>query len=153
MNLYAESKVAFETAVDMINPKIIVQGFRYFNVYGEGDDHKGDQASPHTKFRSQYSETGRISVFHGSENFVRDFVPVEDVCRMHTLFLRVPESGIWNVGTGETTSFLQVALSIAPIENIDFIDMPENVKNHYQQYTCADMTKTRETLRRHGIET
>ena len=53
--------------------KVIVQGFRYFNVYGPYEDHKGNQASPYTKFTKQAQEDKIIKVFEGSENYKRDF--------------------------------------------------------------------------------
>lgn len=148
---YAWTKYLFEHYVETNylkqNPTIKIQGFRYFNVYGPGEDHKEDQASPYHKFRKQYRETGKIKVFKNSDRYLRDFVPVEEVCKTHIDFFNVQESGIWNVGTGKPKSFLDVALSIAPLEAIEFIDMPEILKSSYQEYTCADMTKTHNSLK------
>jgi ADP-L-glycero-D-manno-heptose 6-epimerase len=118
-------------------------------VFGPGEDHKLDQASPYHKFEKQYKETGKVKVFENSENYLRDFVHVDQVCRTHVDFFDVEESGIWNVGTGNPTSFLEVALSIAPYHAIEFIPMPEILKKGYQEYTCADMTKTKLTLERY----
>lgn len=149
---YAWTKYLFERHIETMyltqEPKIQIQGFRYFNVYGPGEDNKGDQASPYHKFAKQYRETGKIKVFKNSEKYLRDFVPVEQVCNTHISFFDVKESGIWNVGTGKPTSFLDVALSIAPLSAIEFIDMPEELKSSYQEYTCADMTKTNNTLQK-----
>jgi ADP-L-glycero-D-manno-heptose 6-epimerase len=121
-----------------------VQGFRYFNVYGSGEDHKGTQASPYHQFAKQARETGRIRVFEGSENYLRDFVPVQDVVSMHLRFLTRPVSGIFNIGTGKTRSFREVAEQFGV--PIDEIPMPGNLKNSYQMYTCADMTRTYQAL-------
>jgi ADP-L-glycero-D-manno-heptose 6-epimerase len=150
---YAWSKFLFERYVSNLNKilteHIKIQGFRYFNVYGPGESNKQDQASPYYKFAKQYEDTGKIKVFENSQNYLRDFVPVDQVCKTHVDFFDVEESGIWNVGTGQPTSFLEVALSIAPYHAIEFIPMPEILKQGYQGYTCADMTKTKLTLERY----
>ena len=141
---YAWTKYLIERTVSKMPSKIIVQGFRYFNVYGEGEDHKGSQASPHHQFAKQARENSEIKVFDGSVNFRRDFVPVENVVEAHLKFLDIKESGVWNVGTGETKSFMDVAKSFnVPIK---FIPMPENLVKSYQKYTCADMTKYNEII-------
>ena len=141
---YAWSKYLFDRAIltgGELN--IIVQGFRYFNVYGHFEDHKGDQASPVHKFTKQAQEKGRIKIFEGSERFHRDFVCVEDICQLHEKFFNIDNSGLWNVGTGETRSFREIADAIAEKEgaNVIEIPMPEDLKPQYQKYTCADLTK------------
>jgi ADP-L-glycero-D-manno-heptose 6-epimerase len=144
---YAWSKYLFERYVKRHPANYsIAQGFRYFNVYGSGEEHKGSQASPWTQFAKQYNETGKVKLFTGSETMLRDFVPVEQVVKTHLDFLKVKESGVWNVGTGTTKSFLDVAKSVAPESSFEFVPMPENLKNSYQYYTCADMSKTIKTL-------
>lgn len=122
---------------------IVVQGLRYFNVYGPHEDHKGDQASPYHKFEKQALETGVIKIFEGSENFLRDFVHVDVVCKVHKALLTKQVSGIFNVGMGDTKSFLDVAEEIASKHDakIEYIPMPENIRRQYQTYTCADVTK------------
>lgn len=141
---YAWSKYLFDRYITYLAGSwpIKVQGFRYFNVYGPYEDHKGDQASPYSKFEKQAKETGVISLFEGSENFYRDFIHVDTVCRIHKHFLSVPDTGIWNVGTGKVISFAEVAKTIADKYNarIEYIPMPENLKSQYQTYTCADTT-------------
>jgi ADP-L-glycero-D-manno-heptose 6-epimerase len=143
---YAWSKYLFERHVRRHPSGSTVQGFRYFNVYGSGEEHKGSQASPWTQFAKQYKETGKVKLFTGSETMLRDFVPVEQVVKTHLDFLKVKESGVWNVGTGTTKSFLDVAKSVAPESSFEFVPMPEILKNSYQYYTCADMSKTIKTL-------
>jgi ADP-L-glycero-D-manno-heptose 6-epimerase len=141
---YAWSKYMFELYAQnkTLHPTIPVQGFRYFNVYGPHEDHKGTQASPYHQFTEQAQKTGIIKVFENSEYFLRDFVPVETVIDAHVRFMKLSNSGIWNVGTGKAKSFLEVASQIAKIydADIEIIPMPENLKHSYQQYTCADMT-------------
>lgn len=142
---YAWSKYLFERYVkNYYNNGIIIQGFRYFNVYGKYEDHKGDQASPYHKFKKQAKEENKIKLFNGSENYYRDFVPVEQVVSTHEKFFNVNESGIWNVGTGKTQSFTEIAQSFnVPIE---YIDMPAAIQKSYQKYTCANMNKMNSTL-------
>jgi ADP-L-glycero-D-manno-heptose 6-epimerase len=153
-NPYAWTKYLFERHVSNLKLKLLkgirIQGFRYFNVYGSNEDHKEGQASPYHTFAKQYRETGKIKLFENSENYLRDFVPVEKVCQTHIDFFDVKESGVWNVGTGTPKSFLDVALSIAPVEAIEYIPMPDKLRDSYQTYTCADMSKTLESLQHKG---
>lgn len=145
---YAWSKYMFERYVKHkeleIVDRCIVQGFRYFNVYGSNEEHKGSQASPFTQFRLQAEKHGVIKVFENSEKYHRDFIPVEQVCKIHMDFLKINKNGIFNIGTGKTMSFLDIAKTFnVPIEEIP---MPQSLKHSYQEYTCADMTKTQTTL-------
>ena len=128
--------------------RITIQGFRYFNVYGHGEEHKGDMMSPVSKFTKQAKDTGVIKVFENSDKFKRDFISVEDVAVMHEKMLDVDKSGIWNIGMGVATSFLQVAQVVANKygAKIEEIPMPENIKAQYQKYTCADTDKLKETI-------
>ena len=142
---YAWSKYLFDRFVKqhLDDFKVIVQGFRYFNVYGPYEDHKGNQASPYTKFTKQAQQDNIIKVFEGSENFKRDFVCVNDICQVHEKMFEVDKVGIWNVGTGKPVSFDSVARTIADKHGaeIKYITMPDNLKSQYQKYTCADLTK------------
>ena len=155
-NPYAWTKYLFERHINNIDPKklnnIRVQGFRYFNVYGPGEDHKEGQASPHHTFTRQAKATGMIRLFENSENYKRDFVPVELVTDYHQRFFDVKESGVWNIGTGKPVSFEQVARTIAEQygAKIDYIPMPAKLKDSYQTYTCADMSKTLASLQNKG---
>ena len=144
---YAWSKYLIERHIDELGDSpngLLVQGFRYFNVYGpEGEEHKGNQASPFYQFKKQ-AETGKISVFEGSDEFRRDFIHVDEIVKLHLKFLDIPENGIWNFGTGKTLSFMDVAQSFGvPIEVVPF---PPHLKHSYQSYTCADLTKLNTTL-------
>lgn len=147
---YAWSKYLFERYVKQNPGNIIFQGFRYFNVYGPGEDHKGTQASPFTQFSKQFKKTKKIKLFTGSETMLRDFIHVDEVIKMHLNFLDVKECGVWNVGTGTTKSFLDVAKTIATEKDMEFIPMPDILKDSYQYYTCADMTKTLNTLKKYS---
>ena len=119
-------------------------------MYGANEQHKGTQASPYYQFAVQAQSTGIIKVFEGSENFHRDFVSVERVLDVQFQFINqdIEENGIWNIGTGKTRSFMEVAQERANqygalIERIPF---PEHLEYSYQTYTCADLTKLQRTL-------
>jgi ADP-L-glycero-D-manno-heptose 6-epimerase len=141
---YSWSKYMFERYVKNNPSKHTTQIFRYFNVYGSNEEHKGSQASPFTQFKIQHEKLGYVKVFKDSENYKRDFVHVDQIVDYHEKFLDVQESGVWNLGTGTTISFLDVAKLYT--NDIREIEMPENLKCSYQKYTCADMTKTNLTL-------
>lgn len=135
MNFYATSKTAIDVLVDA-NKFKDVQGFRYYNVYGNGESHKGNQASPITQFTKQARETGKIKVFEGSENYIRDFVCVEDV---FNIVMNCDKDGIFDVGTSNPISFLEVAKLVSEKETakIEEIPFPEYLKDKYQFYTKA----------------
>ena len=145
-NLYAESKALIEEYFHTMRPVAPIQIFRYFNVYGPHEDHKGDQASPFHKFREQ-AKTGTIKIFEGSENFKRDFIHVDEVIKVHRKLLIFLGSGIWNVGTGKTMSFLDVAHLAANEFSAKIETIPMPILGGYQMYTCADMTKLNRTLK------
>ncbi len=147
-NHYARSKALFEKYIEFRNADITTQIFRYFNVHGPQEEHKGNQASPQTKFMEQAKATGKIKLFKGSENFIRDFIHVGKVVMDHQKFFDVDESGIWNFGTGSPRSFYDVALEVSGKTGatIEFINFPDNLKGNYQEFTKADTTKFRKTL-------
>jgi len=113
-----------------------IVGVRFFNVYGEGEDHKGKQASPVHQFTKQALENKSIKVFKDSENCIRDFVWVEDV--IDCMLINKP-SGIYDIGTSNPVSFKYVADLIADKYNstVEEIEFPEKLKRKYQFYTCA----------------
>jgi len=142
---YAWSKYLFDRFINQFQDEfeIIIQGFRYFNVYGPGEEHKGDQASPYTKFTRQALDNGVVKLFENSDQYKRDFVCVEDLCRLHEKMFDVNTSGIFNAGTGTATSFDTVGRAIAKKYNadIEYIPMPDTLKGQYQEYTCANLDK------------
>jgi len=143
-NPYAWTKYLFERYVRQNPRDIITQGFRYFNVYGpEGEEHKGNQASPFYKFKKQAEEQGYVEIFEG-QPAQRDFVHVSRVVDVHLKMLNINESGIWNIGTGQTMSFEDIARRYTT--DIRRVPMPEVLKSNYQHYTCADLTKLNITL-------
>ena len=154
---YAWSKYMFERYAEKMArfSPINIQGFRYFNVYGpEGEEHKGTQASPFQQFRAQAVATGEIRLFEHSDQYLRDFVSVKQVVDTHKQFFNVKESGVWNVGTGQPRSFRSVAEQVAQEYSAKIVDiaMPDVLKSSYQSYTCADMTKTINTLKDNNVQ-
>jgi ADP-L-glycero-D-manno-heptose 6-epimerase len=151
---YAWSKYLFERYVAQNPGPVIVQGFRYFNVYGQPDHeaHKKNQSSPYTQFRLQAKQYNRIRLFINSESYFRDFVPVERVIEVHKIFLSIPESGIWNIGTGKVRSFAQIAEQVRAETgcDIDYIPMPKQLESSYQIYTQADLTKLHNTIEKYN---
>ncbi len=140
LNQYAISKLIIDYYVlDNLDRFESIQGFRYFNVYGTGEDHKGDQASPVSKFTKQIRETGKLKLFEGSDKFYRDFVCVNDV--VNIVMNNDAPSGIYDIGTGKPISFQRVAELVAKKEGgeIEMIPFPDHLKGKYQDYTCADM--------------
>lgn len=150
---YAWSKYMVERYITKLRPvNSFAQCFRYFNVYGpDGEEHKGDQASPHYKFRRQAELADRVKVFEGSNKYLRDFIQVDDVVQIQQKFLDIPANGIYNIGSGKAVSFLDVAKKYT--SKVVDIPMPEMLKSSYQEYTCADMSKTNEMLRKSHIIT
>jgi len=138
LNYYAISKVIMDYWVqDHIDEFELVQGFRYFNVYGDGEDHKEDQASPVSKFTKQIKEEGKLKLFEGSESFFRDFICVDDV--VDIVLNNDKPSGIYDLGTSNPTSFQEVGELVAKKYNgtIEYIPFPEHLEGKYQTYTCA----------------
>ena len=151
LNYYAQSKYLFEKYVETRNCSIDLQVFRYFNVYGPYEEHKGSQASPYTQFVKQAKETGVIKVFEGSEKYFRDFVHVDKVVSTHIASIKSMSSRsteIYNIGSGYARSFMDVARDIAFMygAKIETIPFPEHLKKHYQYYTCSDNTKITDAL-------
>lgn len=147
-SVYAWSKYLFERHVrEHHKMPIQVQGFRYFNVYGSGEDHK-TQPSPHSLFRRQAREQGEMTLFTGSRDAKRDFVPIERVLKIHDRFLSIPESGVWNIGSGQPQTFREVAELIQKETGAKITEkpLPEDLSRQYQWYTCADLTKLNATL-------
>ena len=138
LNYYAISKLTVDYWIqDHIDEFSFIQAFRYFNVYGEGEENKGDQASPISKFAKQVKEDGKIKLFEGSDKFLRDFVFVDDV--VDIVLNNDKPSGFYDLGTSNPTSFQEVGELIAKKYDgtIECIPFPEYLKDKYQKYTCA----------------
>lgn len=131
-----------------------VVGLKFFNVYGPNEYHKGMQMSVVRHFFEQYRQKGYVQLFKSYRDDCadgeqrRDFIWVGDcVSVMLWMFEHPQVNGLFNVGTGHATSYNTVAESIAHsmgIEpKIEYIDMPDSVRNQYQYFTEADLTKLR----------
>lgn len=141
LNLYAYSKMLVDELVTKQMDKFHqIHGWRYFNVYGDGEDHKADQASPVTKFTKQAQQDGIIRIFEGSDRIYRDFVCVDDVARIVVDSMDDKlSSGIRDLGTGLVTSFETVAHLIQLKHGgvIETIPFPETLRPGYQMFTKA----------------
>lgn len=138
LNYYAISKLQIDYFVqDNIDKFSHIQGFRYFNVYGNGEGNKGDQASPVSKFTKQVQETGKLKLFEGSDEFLRDFICVNDL--VDIVLNNTNPSGIYDLGTSKPVSFQHVAECVAKkyMGEIEYIPFPNHLKGKYQDYTCA----------------
>jgi ADP-L-glycero-D-manno-heptose 6-epimerase len=139
LNYYAITKLQIDYFIqDNLDKFSHISSYRYFNVYGSGEDHKGDQASPISKFTKQIKETGKLKLFEGSDKFLRDFVCVNDI--VNIVLNNEAPSGIYDLGTGNPISFQEVAELVAKKEGgeIEYIPFPEHLQGKYQTYTCAD---------------
>jgi ADP-L-glycero-D-manno-heptose 6-epimerase len=169
LNVYGYSKFLFDELVRRRRNefKSQVVGLRYFNVYGEREQHKGRMASVAFHFFNQYRATGSVRLFEGSGGYGngeqrRDFVSVEDIVKVNFFFLdHGGISGIYNAGTGNAQSFNDVAvatvsacrsargeapLTLAQMQQqgvIRYIPFPEELKGKYQSYTQADVSALR----------
>ncbi|MHB8621963.1 MAG: ADP-glyceromanno-heptose 6-epimerase [Sulfuricaulis sp.] len=174
LNVYGYSKWLFDQYVRRVYAKRTAQivGFRYFNVYGERENHKGRMASVAYHHFNQYRESGKVKLFEGGDGYAngeqqRDFVSVEDVASVNLYFLERPQKGgVFNVGTGRAQTFNDVAAAVvnsfrrvagksaASVQalqkegQIVYIPFPEALKGKYQSFTQADIT----ALRRAGYK-
>lgn len=175
LNVYGYSKFLFDQIVRqrlIKEPSSQIVGFRYFNVYGPREMHKGRMASVAFHNFNQFRAEGKVKLFEGSHGYpdggqMRDFVFVEDVAKVNLFFFEHPEkSGIFNLGSGRAQSFNDVAvaavngclkaksgannqapLSLAELRAqglLEYVAFPEALKGKYQAFTQADLSKLRE---------
>ncbi len=154
LNVYGYSKQQFDNYVRRIwqdanehGEKLSqITGFRYFNVYGPREQHKGSMASVAFHLNNQMNAGENPKLFAGSESFKRDFVYVGDVAAVNLWFMKNGVSGIFNLGTGKAESFEEVAKAVIKFHgqgSVETIPFPEHLKGAYQEYTRADLTKLR----------
>ncbi|MFI3158400.1 MAG: ADP-glyceromanno-heptose 6-epimerase [Methylococcaceae bacterium] len=155
INMYAYSKFQFDQYVRPLLAKTRspIVGFRYFNVYGPREQHKGAMSSTAFHFNRQVIEQKKAKLFEGCDGIAngeqkRDFVHVDDVVDVNLWFLDHPEQrGIYNVGTGRAETFNAVAQAVTDWHkdgSIEYIPFPEHLKGAYQSYTQADISGLRE---------
>lgn len=154
LNVYGYSKQQFDNYVRRLwkdaeehgEQLSQITGFRYFNVYGPREDHKGSMASVAFHLNNQINAGENPKLFAGSESFKRDFIYVSDVSKVNLWFLESGVSGIFNCGTGNAESFEEVAKAVIKHHSkgeIQTIPFPEHLKGAYQEFTQADLTKLR----------
>jgi ADP-L-glycero-D-manno-heptose 6-epimerase len=169
LNVYGYSKFLFDQVVRrrLVGSTGQIAGFRYFNVYGPREAHKGRMASVAYHFYNQYLADGHVKLFEGSGGYgageqIRDFVSVEDVIRVNLHFLDHPAlSGIFNVGTGRARSFNDMAAAtinavrasrgekaqplqaLLDSKAIRYVPFPPALVGKYQSYTEADVSALR----------
>ncbi|MGF1730691.1 ADP-glyceromanno-heptose 6-epimerase [Photobacterium kasasachensis] len=154
LNVYGYSKQQFDNYVRRLwqdaeehgETLSQITGFRYFNVYGPREQHKGSMASVAFHLNTQINKGDNPKLFEGSDTFKRDFVYVGDVCQMNLWFWENNVSGIFNCGTGNAESFREVAKAVIKHHGkgeVEEIPFPEHLKGRYQAFTQADLTKVR----------
>ncbi|MDQ2917615.1 MAG: ADP-glyceromanno-heptose 6-epimerase [Pseudomonadota bacterium] len=169
LNVYGYSKALFDQYVRRLLPERTAQiaGFRYFNVYGPREAHKGRMASVAYHFVEQYRRDGCVQLFEGSGGYPdgeqrRDFIHVDDVVDANLDFYDNGErSGIFNLGSGNAATFNAVAHATInacrgiagdpprPFDElirygtITYVPMPEALHGKYQSFTQADLTRLR----------
>lgn len=157
LNMYGYSKHLFDLWAKKENVLDKMVGLKYFNVFGPNEYHKGRMASAITHILPSAMKEGVIKLFKSSEPTLycdggqkRDFIYVKDAARMTCAFLDNSTGGIYNIGTGVAGTWNQVAhavfKAIQKPSNIHYIEMPQDLIGKYQNFTCADMKKTKSVL-------
>ena len=127
-------------------------GLKFFNVYGPNEFHKGRMASVIFHAFNQFKATGKVKLFKSHRNDfedgmqLRDFIYVKDVLNVIEWLMNYkPDSGIYNLGTGTARAFYDLASATAAAMqtdlNIEWIDIPEDIRDTYQYFTEANMAK------------
>jgi ADP-L-glycero-D-manno-heptose 6-epimerase len=153
LNHYSESKLLFDNYVreNMTRIKSQIVGMRYFNVYGPYEQHKEVMSSVAYHFYNQFKQYGMLKLFRGSHGYDdgeqrRDFVYVRDTIDVKLWFMQNNYSGIFNVASGKSRSFNDVANSVINYFNsgyIEYINFPEGLEAQYQAFPEADMNNLR----------
>lgn len=155
LNVYGYSKHLFDLYAHRNGLFKEIVGLKYFNVFGPNENHKDDMRSLVNKAFAQIRDTGKLQLFKSANpaykdgEFGRDFVYVKDVVDMTLHFTENKIGGLFNVGSGEMHTWNELAkaifnaLDLSP--EIEFVEMPEHLKDRYQYHTQADITRIRET--------
>jgi ADP-L-glycero-D-manno-heptose 6-epimerase len=152
LNMYGYSKQVFDQWALNQNLFRKIVGLKYFNVYGPNEYHKGDMRSVALKAFEQIQKSGKVRLFksynakYKDGEQMRDFLYIKDAVDITLFFLNqdIP-GGIYNIGTGEARTWLDMMRALfreLKLEiKIDFIDMPENLREKYQYFTQAEIGK------------
>jgi ADP-L-glycero-D-manno-heptose 6-epimerase len=152
LNLYGESKQKFDVWVLQQGLQNKVAGLKFFNVFGPNEYHKDDMRSVVAKSYDRVASEGKISLFksyhpkYKDGEQMRDFIYVKDTVDVMMFLMDNPNvNGIFNVGTGKARTWVDLANAIfkavGKTPHIEFMDMPEILKDKYQYFTQADMNK------------
>jgi ADP-L-glycero-D-manno-heptose 6-epimerase len=155
LNPYGRSKNEFDRWVlEQEHKPFFWAGLKFFNVYGSNEYHKGRMASVVYHAYNQIADTGSMKLFRshhpdfrdGEQS--RDFIYVQDVVDVIIFLMENrPDSGLYNLGSGEARSFLDLVTStfvaMGKEPSISFIDTPEDIRDKYQYFTQAEMKKLR----------
>ena len=155
LNMYGYSKHMFDLWAKREEILDEIVGIKYFNVFGPNEYHKGDMRSVVHKAFGQIKETGKVKLFKSyNDNYndgkqMRDFIYIKDAVDMTLYFLQNKSGGLYNVGTGKARTWVDLVNSIFNAMDlkpeIEFIDMPEELRQKYQYFTEADIEKIRST--------
>lgn len=152
LNMYGYSKQLFDLWAKKNGASDKIVGLKYFNVYGPNEYHKGDMRSVVHKAFEQIRDTGKVKLFkslnpkYKDGKQLRDFIYIKDAVEMTLFFLDKPETnGLFNLGTGKARTWNDLVTSIfkalnKPV-NIEYIDLPEHLRDKYQYFTEANMNK------------
>lgn len=155
LNPYGDSKNDFDIwALQQVKKPFFWAGLKFFNVFGPNEYHKARMASVVFHAFNQIKAGGKVRLFRShNPQFkdgyqLRDFIYVKDVVNVMCFLLdHRKNSGIYNLGTGEARAFYDLAAATFKAcgikENIEFIDIPADIREKYQYYTCAEMSKLR----------
>ena len=154
LNMYGYSKQLFDRWAVKNHILDKAAGLKFFNVYGPNEYHKGDMSSVVYKAFHQILEKGSLNLFkshrpdYNDGEQLRDFIYIKDCTRIMAWMLENPSvAGIFNVGTGTARSFKDLATAtfsaLGREPAINYIPMPETLRDKYQYYTCAEVTKLR----------
>lgn len=155
LNMYGYSKHVFDQYAMRTGLFEHIVGLKYFNVFGPNEDHKGDMRSLVNKAFDQIKATGSLKLFKSANpeyadgEFGRDFVYIKDAVDMTLHFMENNYGGLFNVGSGKMQTWNDLADAIfgaldMPRE-VEFVDMPEHLRDRYQYFTQADLTRIRNT--------
>lgn len=154
LNLYGKSKQEFDLWARDTGALKNIAGLKYFNVYGPGEDHKGEMRSLVNKAYDQVMRDGEITLFRSHKpeyrdgEQTRDFIYVEDAVNQTLFFFDHPQvSGLYNCGTGVARTWLDLARALFAamerVPRIRFVDIPESIRERYQYHTQSDLSKLR----------
>lgn len=152
LNMYGYSKQLFDLWAKRNNVLDKIVGIKYFNVYGPNEYHKADMRSVVHKAFEQVRDTGKVRLFKSlNPNYkdggqMRDFVYIKDAVDLTLYFLEHPDkNGIYNVGAGKARTWKDLVKALfyavgKPVK-IEYIDLPENLREKYQYFTEANLSK------------